>query len=147
MSWRALLCIAFAALAPAGAQAGPKTGDPLRGEALYNQQCSYCHSLSARMTPTSSAAPKRLEAEPGQSLEPEREEPVLGGIEKRGPHLEGLLRRAPGAVAGFPYRITMQTDSPTWTEADLDYWIYNHARLGETDRADLIAYLKKVTGG
>jgi cytochrome c2 len=69
----------------------------------------------------------------------------IGLSDKRGPHLQGLFGRAPGAVKGFPYRITLQTENPIWTEADLDYWIYNHARLKEADRSDLIAYLKRST--
>ncbi len=70
----------------------------------------------------------------------------LVGQYSRGPHLEALFKRAPGTIIGFPYRITLNTENATWTKADLDYWIYNHARLGETDRADLIAYLEKATG-
>lgn len=120
-------------------------GDQVRGATLFNQKCSYCHSLSERSRPML-AVPKR---HPGSALpgrgEPDIDWPVEVGQDKRGPHLQGLFGRAPGAVEGFPYRITLQTDNVTWTEPDLDYWIYNHARLREAERADLIAYLRQAT--
>lgn len=121
-------------------------GSAERGATLFNQKCSYCHSLSEQSRPKL-LVPKRR---PGSELsvldEPNVDWPVEVGPDKRGPHLQGLFARAPGAVEGFPYRITLQTDNATWTEPDLDYWIYNHARLLEAERADLIAYLRKATG-
>ena len=116
-----------------------------RGAQLFNEKCSYCHSLSAQVGPKLIAPPKRFDPAPDVKREPEVDWSVEVGKDKRGPHLQGLFGRAPGAVKGFPYRITLQTENPTWTEADLDYWIYNHARLKEADRSDLIAYLKRST--
>ena len=127
---------------------GPaKAADPVRGAELFNQQCSYCHSLSARMGPRIATPPKGIELEGNGVRKPEPDWPLEIDPGKRGPHLERLFRRAPGAVQGFPYRITLRSEHKTWTEADLDYWIFNHARLLEADRADLIVYLKQATGG
>ena len=125
----------------------PGLADSLeRGATLFNQKCSYCHSLSKRSRPKLAVPKRRPGTEFSVSGEPDVDWPVEIGPDKRGPHLQGLFARAPGAVEGFPYRITLETDSPTWTEADLDYWIYNHARLVEAERADLIAYLRQATG-
>lgn len=137
----------FAALSLATLIAPAEAADPMRGAELFNQQCSYCHSLSARMAPRVATPPKGIELKLNGPREPEPDWPLEVGQGKRGPHLEKLFQRAPGAVQGFPYRITLQTEHKTWTEADLDYWIFNHARLVEADRADLIAYLKRATGG
>lgn len=116
-----------------------------RGGQLFNEKCSYCHSLSAQMGPTLTKPEKRFDFERDAQREPEVDWSVEVGKDKRGPHLQGLFGRAPGAVKNFPYRITLQTENPTWVEADLDYWIYNHARLNEVDRLDIIAYLKRAT--
>lgn len=116
-----------------------------RGGQLFNEKCSYCHSLSAQMGPKLTTPEKRFDFERDAQREPEVDWSVEVGKDKRGPHLQGLFGRAPGAVKGFPYRITLQTENPTWVEADLDYWIYNHARLKEADRTDIIAYLKRAT--
>ena len=124
-----------------------QAADPVRGQELFNQQCSYCHSLSARMAPRVATPPKGIELEGKAPGEPEPDWQLEIDQGKRGPHLEKLFQRAPGAVKGFPYRIRLQTEHKTWTEADLDYWIFNHARLVEADRADIIAYLKRATGG
>ena len=145
MPLRSLLSAFFSVLVFASAAA--EDGDPVRGAELFNQQCSYCHSLSARLAPRLEAPSKSIELERNGPREPEPDWPLEVGRYKRGPHLEGLCKRAPGAVKDFPYRITLKTENRTWTEADLDYWIYNHARLIEADRADLIAYLKQVTDG
>ena len=127
--------------------AEPAAGDAVRGAELFNQQCSYCHSLSARMAPRVATPPKGIDLEGKTTGEPQPDWPLEIDQGKRGPNLEGLFKRAPGAVKNFPYRMTLKTANPTWTEADLDYWIFNHARLVAADRADLIAYLKEATGG
>lgn len=122
-------------------------GDPKRGAELFNTDCSYCHALSARVGHTLAVPRPHFDTERIPGRRPEVDWPIEQGQDKRGPHLEGLFTRAPGAVKGFPYRITMQTENPVWTEEDLDYWILNHAQIGAADRADLIAYLKQATGG
>ena len=127
-------------------------GDPLNGETLYNQKCSYCHDLARPR-----AAGKQF---PGESFQDLKErtarqpaipsEPVSSGdlrqtALRRGPHLAGLFTRAPGAVKGFPYRIKFRIAGPVWTAADLDAWIAFHARVGQDERSDLIAYLARAT--
>jgi cytochrome c2 len=131
------------------ATAGGRVVDPARGEALYNTQCSYCHALTKETARAETRANGEAEeisrALQRQPFEPHEPTPRQGGtVEglRRGPHLAGLLARAPGAVSGFPYRFVYEISGPTWTEADLDSYIGFHARLGAFDRADLVAFLK-----
>ena len=121
------------------------SADAERGAELFNQKCSYCHSLSEQVRPKLVAPTRRPGIEAYGPGEPDVDWPVEVGKDKRGPHLRGLFGRAPGAVKDFPYRITLQTENPTWTNTDLDYWIYNHARLDGNERADLITYLRRAT--
>ncbi len=116
-----------------------------RGGQLFNEKCSYCHSLSPQMGPKLATPPKGQVFGRDVKREPDVDWSVEVGRDKRGPHLQGLFGRPPGAVKNFPYRITLETENPYWTDADLDYWIFNHARLEEADRADLITYLKRAT--
>ncbi|TQV79547.1 c-type cytochrome [Denitrobaculum tricleocarpae] len=134
-----LALIFFASLFPALAQ------DFDRGGQLFNEKCSYCHSLSPQMGPKLAEPARGQVFEREAAREPDVDWSVEIGEDKRGPHLKGLFGRPPGAVKGFPYRITLETESPVWTDADLDYWILNHARLNDADRLDLITYLKRAT--
>jgi cytochrome c len=88
--------------------------EPERGREIFQAQCARCHAIS--------------EQEPG----------------KRGPFLAGLFRRAPGAVAGFPYRMVFKTESPTWTEGALDQYLEIHLLPEAVDRLDVIAYLRQA---
>ena len=127
-------------------------GDPLNGETIYNQKCSYCHDLARP-----ALAGKRFPGESFQELKersarrpPLPSEPVSPRGERetalrRGPHLAGLFSRAPGAVEDFPYRIIFRAAGPVWSAADLDAWIDFHARVGQDERSDLIAYLAQAT--
>lgn len=119
--------------------------DSDRGGQLFNAKCSYCHSLSSQMGPKLTAPPRGQVFDRDARREPDVDWSIEIGEDKRGPHLQGLFGRPPGAVKGFPYRITLQTDNPVWSDDDLDYWILNHAGLNDADRLDLIAYLKRAT--
>lgn len=134
------------------ATTGARLVDPARGEALYNVECSYCHALTRQGAPTERRADSRyeeisraLKGQPLAASEPTSPEPAFEEPIRRGPHLAGLLGRAPGAVANFPYRFVYKVSGSTWTEADLESFIAFHARLDTFDRADLIAFLKRVT--
>ena len=88
--------------------------EPERGREIFQARCARCHAVS--------------EQEPG----------------KRGPFLAGLFRRAPGAVAGFPYRMVFSIPTPTWTDGALDQYLEIHLLPEQADRLDVIAYLHQV---
>lgn len=87
--------------------------------------CAACHTVSA-------TAPARL-----------------------GPHLQGIVKRRSGVVAGFKYSAALKAKNMVWSEANLDKFLARPAALvpGTTmiyagmanpaDRKALIAYLKK----
>lgn len=74
---------------------------------------------------------------------------------KVGPHLQGIVGRKAGAVAGYNYSPAMRGSGVQWTEASLDKWLQRPQSVvpGTTmafaglsspaDRKALIAYLKK----
>lgn len=142
-----LVAALLTAFAPAWA-----AGDPANGETLYNLNCAYCHSL-VEETANGRAGGRNQNAELLQQFERRSwrpSEPVTRRNApppkmRRGPHLAGLLQRRPGAVANFPYRFVWRIEGPTWRPADLDAYIAFHARLGDSDRADLVAYLTRAT--
>jgi cytochrome c2 len=135
------------------ATAGTRVTDPARGEAIYNTQCSYCHALAEERARTVreldgdyEEISRALKTEPFETGEPTPPRPGSDTVLRRGPQLAGLFDRAPGAVAGFPYRFVYEISGATWTEADLDSYIAFHARLEPYDRADLVAFLESVLG-
>lgn len=76
---------------------------------------------------------------------------------KVGPHLQGIVGRKAGSVAGFGYSPAMKGSAIVWNEATLDKWLQRPQAVvpGTTmafaglakpeDRKALIAYLKKPT--
>ncbi len=130
---------AFSAL-PAAAQSAPgeteageeialQQGDPVRGEKLF-RACRNCHSLS----------------------------PDGGNIV--GPGLYGLFNRKAGTYPGYNYSKALKSADFRWNETTLDklfalgpnvFTPGSKMPLQEMpdprDRADLIAYLKRATGG
>ena len=80
-----------------------------------------------------------------------------GGREKFGPNLHGVFGRAAGSVTGYPYSGAMAAADWVWNEDSLNAFIADpQGRLHGTqmpftglpeasDRADLIAYLMRVT--
>jgi cytochrome c len=77
------------------------------------------------------------------------------GPAKIGPHLQGLVGRKAGTVAGFRYSPAMARANLVWTEDALDRWLQRPTALvpgtsmafaGMADAAQrkaLVAYLKK----
>lgn len=88
-------------------------------------RCAACHSVSA-------SAPKKV-----------------------GPHLQGVVGRQSGAVAGFTYSPAMKKVALKWDDATLDKWLTRPAGVvpgtsmvfaglsNPEDRKAVIAYLKK----
>lgn len=76
---------------------------------------------------------------------------------KVGPHLQGIVGRKAGSVAGFGYSPAMKGANLVWNEATLDKWLQRPQAVvpGTTmafagltkpeERKALIAYLKKPT--
>jgi cytochrome c len=74
---------------------------------------------------------------------------------RSGPRLRGVVGRAAGSDAGFPYSDALKASRLTWSEATLDRWLADPDalvpdndmafRVSEaTERAQIIAYLKSV---
>ena len=128
----------------------PVFGDPDLGESLFNAKCAYCHSLVPEPAPVARSdgryevITRALESHPWEPPAAAPEAATESVSLRRGPNLAGLLARAPGAAAGFPYRFVFEIPGPTWTAADLDAYIAFHARLEPLERADLIAFLSKA---
>jgi cytochrome c len=108
--------------------AGAAEPDLVNGRILF-ARCGICHALT-----------------------------VEGSKGKQGPTLAGLFGRKAGTVKGFKYSPAMRAKGVVWTEETLDAYltkpkayvpgttmIYSGLRRA-SDRADLIAYLKKSLG-
>ena len=75
-----------------------------------------------------------------------------------GPHLGGVVGRRQRSVEGFAYSDALKKSGLTWDEATLDKWLQGPSKLvpgthmifagikDEGDRANLIAYLKTLSG-
>ena len=100
-------------------------GDAARGEARF-QECAACHKLQA-------------------------------GANEVGPSLHGIFSRKAGELPDFRYSPAMKRSGVNWTPETLDKYIADpqaaipanrmpYAGMADVrDRADLIAYLIKVT--
>ena len=108
------------ALAPSLASAA----DAARGKELWEARCTGCHSLDANRV---------------------------------GPLHKGVFGREAGTAPGFSYSPALKNAGPTWGETTLDKWLAGPSQfvpgsrmgfsVGEaTDRGDIIAYLKSVSG-
>jgi cytochrome c len=117
-----LACVA-AVLAAAGA--AHAEGDAARGEMRF-EDCAACHTTER-------------------------------GVNKVGPSLSGLFDRKAGELADFRYSAALKRSGITWTPQSLDTFIADpqhavpanrmpYAGMPDAgDRADLIAYLRKVS--
>ena len=100
-------------------------GDAARGEARF-QECAACHKLES-------------------------------GANEVGPSLHGLFMRKAGELADFRYSPAMKRSGISWTPETLEKFVSDPQSLvpgnrmpyagmaSADDRADLIAYLLKVT--
>lgn len=111
--------------AAAPALSAPPAPNPAAKGKLIFMRCAACHAVSA-------SAPKKV-----------------------GPHLEGVVGRTAGSVAGFTYSPAMKKVAIKWNDAALDKWLARPAGMvpgtsmvfaglpNPADRAAVIAYLKK----
>ena len=100
-------------------------GDASRGEARF-QECAACHKLGA-------------------------------GANEVGPSLHGIFSRKAGELSDFRYSPAMKRSGVGWTPETLDKYIADPqafipanrmpyaGMVSASDRADLVAYLLKVT--
>lgn len=98
--------------------------DANRGKELWEARCTGCHSLEANRV---------------------------------GPLHRGVFGRKAGTAPGFSYSTALKNAGHTWDETTLDKWLSGPAqfvpgsRMGfsvsdANDRADIIAFLKSVSG-
>ena len=119
---RATAALALTLMLVGTARAG---GDHARGEARF-QDCAACHKLEA-------------------------------GSNNVGPSLHGIFERKAAALADFRYSPAMKRSGISWTPETLDKFITDPQAMvpanrmpyagmaNSSDRADLIAYLEKVS--
>jgi cytochrome c len=98
--------------------------DPTRGERLYLARCGGCHSIDDNGA---------------------------------GPRHRGLFGRVAGTQPGFEYSPALKRSKLRWTDEALDRWLTNPTALvpgnkmvvqlvpDASDRADVLAYLKRAT--
>jgi cytochrome c len=98
--------------------------DAERGEQLYDSRCIGCHSLDDN---------------------------------RIGPMHRGVYGRRAGSAKGFDYSAALAKSKLTWNDKTLDRWLADPEKLvpgqkmgfqvpDASDRADLIAYLKRESG-
>ncbi len=103
------------------AAADVAAADAERGKELYESRCGGCHSLEANRV---------------------------------GPAHRGVFGRAAGTVPGFSYSTAVKNSGVVWNDKTLDAWLTNPQAMipgqrmnfrvaTETDRADIISYLRQ----
>ena len=109
------------AISPSGQADG---GDPKHGQDLFQKRCTSCHNLDK---------------------------------EKEGPRLRGVFGRRVGTIPSFNYSDALKNSRIVWDAESLDQWLsdtdkfipdndMNLSLKKADERADIIAYLKQVSG-
>lgn len=104
--------------------AAPPDGDATRGSEIFNKRCTGCHSLDG---------------------------------DKEGPRLRGVYGRKSGSVPSFIYSDALKKANITWDAVSLNKWLTDPDKLvpdndmdfrlaKDDERADVIAYLKQLSG-
>jgi cytochrome c len=121
MDQATIMGVALAVLS--GVSSVHAAGDATRGQELCESRCIACHSVDQSRV---------------------------------GPAHQGVFGRRAGRVVGYEYSAALKASKVVWSEKTLDAWFSNPERLipGQKmgyrvteagDRADLIAYLRKVS--
>ena len=115
------------ALICAAVTVSAQSGEPAKGERLFNQQCKTCHTVDK------------------------------GGVNGLGPNLFGMFGRKAGTTEGFAFSDAIRKSGIVWDDASLaDYLKDPKGKVPDTRMvyaglkrpeqiADMIAYLKKAT--
>jgi cytochrome c len=109
---------------PSSSAVVTQEADAARGHQLFDKRCGGCHSLDN---------------------------------DKEGPRLRGVYGRKAGSVSTFKYSDSLGKAGITWDDASLDKWLTDPDKfikdvdmdfhLEKADeRADVIAYLKQLSG-
>ena len=108
-------------------QASAQSGDPAKGQRVFNQQCRACHTLEK------------------------------DGAQTAGPNLHGVFGRKAGTAAGYEFSDAMKTSGIVWDEKALAEYLKDpKAKVPNTkmtyiglrqeqQQEDMIAFLKKAT--
>jgi cytochrome c len=107
-----------------GTSTAKAAGDAAAGAELYEFTCTACHALDFNRT---------------------------------GPKHRGVFGRKAGSLAEFDYSPALKSANVVWDEASLDRWLTNPEAFipgqkmnirvsGAESRADIIAFLRKVSG-
>jgi cytochrome c len=137
----------------ANAPATPAAADPLSGDDSGQGNADVAQDMSALLANADAGQGKRqfIFCQACHTTN-------MGGANKVGPNLSGVVGRAAGQAEGFVYSAALTDAGLTWDVAALDKWIENPAALvpGTTmvfagirdaeQRANLVAYLVEATG-
>src|SRR4051794_22265755 len=123
--WIGAASLLIVGLSVTGASA--QSGDAVRGQRAFNQQCKACHTVEK------------------------------DGASTAGPNLHGVFGRKAGTAAGFEFSDEMKKSGIVWDDATLtDYnrdpkgkvpgtkMVFNGVK-NAGQLADLVAYLKEAT--
>jgi cytochrome c len=100
--------------------------DAAAGEAVFNQKCASCHTVTADLA---------------------------HGL--LGPNLVGVAGRAAGTIAGWDFSAALKDSKVTWTDENLNKWLTDAKAFvpgaqmdlrmpSRIEREDVIAYLKTL---
>jgi cytochrome c len=115
-----------AAIVGFATQASAQSGDPAKGQRVFNQQCRACHTLEK------------------------------GGAQTTGPNLHGVFGRKAGTAEGFTFSEAMVKSGIVWDDATMTEYsrdpkakvpgtkmVFNGVKQ-QAQLDDLVAYLKQA---
>jgi len=116
--------LAVILILPSSSAVATQSADPVRGHQLFDKRCGGCHSLDN---------------------------------DKEGPRLRTVYGRKAASVSTFKYSDSLSKAAITWDDISLDKWLTDPDKfIADVDmdfhlekadeRADVIAYLKQLSG-